>query len=164
MVWRTIWLISRIIRKIVQSLLDNEKFGPENRPYRKMKEDRVSSRYPDLLRTLSKTRDPGQRKLLFESYMREMGGTIRDRQNRTGSDFLVNKGSCDVMRRLWIAENICDVLSVHVGTCETNYDVLCTCRGNIPQQFVGIVLEIQATGPFLSKSNQKTIKIYSKIP
>ena len=26
---------------------------------------------------------------------------------------------------------ICDVLGVHVGTCETNYDVLCACRRNI---------------------------------
>ena len=47
------------------------------------------------------------------------------------SDVLVNKGSCDAMRRLWAAEKICDVLGVHVGTCETNYDVLCTCRRNI---------------------------------
>ena len=48
-----------------------------------------------------------------------------------GSDFLDNKGSRDAARRLWTAEKICDVLGVHVGTCETNYDVLCTCRRNI---------------------------------
>ena len=34
-------------------------------------------------------------------------------------------------RQLWTAEMICDVLGVHGGTCETNYDVLCTCRRNI---------------------------------
>ena len=47
------------------------------------------------------------------------------------SDFLASEGSCDATRRLWTAEMICDVLGVHVGTCETNYDVLCTCRRNI---------------------------------
>ena len=60
----------------LKSMLDNEKFGPGNRPYWEMKEGRVSSRYPDLLRTLSKARDPGQRRLLFESHRRKMGGII----------------------------------------------------------------------------------------
>ena len=44
-----------------------------------MKDDRVSSRYPDLLRTLSKVRDSGQRRLLFESHrrkVRKVGGMI----------------------------------------------------------------------------------------
>ena len=35
-------------------VLDTDRFGPGNRPYWEMKEGRVSSRYPDLLRTLSK--------------------------------------------------------------------------------------------------------------
>ena len=48
-----------------------------------------------------------------------------------GSDFFASKGSCDAARQLWTAEMICDVLGVHVGTCETNYDLLCTCRRNI---------------------------------
>ena len=48
-----------------------------------------------------------------------------------GSGFLVNKDSCDASRRLWTTENICDVLDVHVGTCKTNYEVLCTCRRNM---------------------------------
>jgi len=53
-------------------VLDNDKFGPGNRPYWEMKEGQVSSRYPDLLRTLSKIRDPGQRRLLFESHRRKV--------------------------------------------------------------------------------------------
>ena len=52
-------------------LLDNDKFWPGNRPYWEMKEGRVSSRYPDLLQTLSKTRDPDQKRLLFESHRRK---------------------------------------------------------------------------------------------
>ena len=59
-----------------RSLLDNDKFGPGNRPFWEMKEGRVSSRYPDLLRTLSKVQDSGQRRLLFESHRHKMGGII----------------------------------------------------------------------------------------
>ena len=59
-----------------RSVLDNDKFGPGNRPYWEMKEGRVSSRYPDLLRTLSKVQDSGRRRLLFESHRRKMGGII----------------------------------------------------------------------------------------
>ena len=73
-------------------LLDNDKFGPGNRPYWEMKEGRVSFRYPDLLRTLSKVRDPGQRRLLFESHRRKVrkgGSTVssptrRSEPRRTG--------------------------------------------------------------------------------
>ena len=57
-------------------LLDNIKFGSGNRPYWEIKEGRAPSRYPDLLRILSKVRDPSQRRLLFESHMRKMGGVI----------------------------------------------------------------------------------------
>ena len=57
-------------------MLDNDTFGPGNRPYWEMKEGRVSTRYPGLLRTLSKVQDPGQRRLLFESHRRKMGGII----------------------------------------------------------------------------------------
>ena len=53
-------------------MLDNDEFGPGNRPYWETKEGRVSSWYPDLLRTLSKVRDPGQRRLLFESHRRKV--------------------------------------------------------------------------------------------
>ena len=48
-----------------------------------------------------------------------------------GSHFLDYRGSCDAPRRLWTAELDCDVLGVHVGTCETTDDVLCTYRRNI---------------------------------
>ena len=58
------------------TVLDNVKFGPEKGPYRKMKEGRAQSRYPDLLRTLSKERDSSRRRLLFESHRRKMGGVI----------------------------------------------------------------------------------------
>ena len=60
-------------------VLDNDKFGPGNRPYWEMKEGRVSSRYLDLLRTLSKVQDPRQRRLLVESHrrkVREGGSTV----------------------------------------------------------------------------------------
>ena len=50
--------------------MDNDKFGPGNRSYWEMKEGRVSSRYPDLLRNLSEVRDPGQQRLVFESHRR----------------------------------------------------------------------------------------------
>ena len=59
-----------------RSVLDNGKFGPGNRPYWEMKEGRVSTRYPGLLRTLSKVQDPDQRRLLFESHRHKMGGII----------------------------------------------------------------------------------------
>ena len=59
-----------------RSVLDNDHFGPGNRPYWEMKEGRTSTRYPGLLRALSKVQDPGQRRLLFESHRRKMGGII----------------------------------------------------------------------------------------
>ena len=71
---------------------------------------------------------------LFESHRHKMGcatGNPARRVEPRESDFLDSKGSCDAARRLCTAEMLCDVLGVHVGTCETNYDVLCTCRRNI---------------------------------
>ena len=65
-----------------RSVLDSMKFGPGNRLYWEMKEGRVSTRYPDLLRTLSKTRDPGQRRLLFESHRRNMDSLIGNSARR----------------------------------------------------------------------------------
>ena len=67
------------------TLLDNDKFGPGNRPYWEIKEGRVSSWYPDLLQTLYRVWDPGQRRLLFESHRRKMrtvGGTIGNPMRR----------------------------------------------------------------------------------
>ena len=57
-------------------MLDSMKFGPGNRPYWETKEGRTQSRYPDLLRILSKERDPSRRRLLFEFHRRKMGGVI----------------------------------------------------------------------------------------
>ena len=68
-----------------RSVLDNNKFGPGNRPYWEMKEGWVSSRYPDLLRTLSKVRDSSQQRLLFESHrrkVRKVGGRIGNPMRR----------------------------------------------------------------------------------
>ena len=47
------------------------------------------------------------------------------------SDFLDCEGSCDAARWLWTPEMLCDVLGVHVGTCEIDCDVSCTRRRNI---------------------------------
>ena len=55
------------------SMLDNDKFGPGNRPYWEMKEGRVSTLYPGLLRALSRIQDPEKHRLLFESHRRKMG-------------------------------------------------------------------------------------------
>ena len=57
-------------------MLDDDKFGPGNRPYWEMKEGRISTRYPGLLRALSRIQDPEKRRLLFESHRRKMGGII----------------------------------------------------------------------------------------
>ena len=48
--------IPHLLSAAAVQMLDNDNFGPGNRPYWEMKEGRVSSRYPDLLRTLSKVR------------------------------------------------------------------------------------------------------------
>ena len=69
-------------------MLDDNKFGPGNRPYWEMKEGRVSTRYPGLLRALSRIQDPEKRRLLFESNRRKMGSiagnpTRQIEQNRT---------------------------------------------------------------------------------
>ena len=45
-----------------RSVLDNNKFGPGNRPYWEMKEGRAQFRYPDLIRALKSESDPGWRK------------------------------------------------------------------------------------------------------
>ena len=59
-----------------RSVLDNMKFGPGNRLCWEMKGVRAQSRYPDLLRTLSKVLSPSQRRLLFESHRHKIRGTV----------------------------------------------------------------------------------------
>ena len=65
-----------------RSVLDDNKFGPGNRPYWEMKEGQVSTRYPGLLRALSKIQDPEKHRLLFESHRRKMGSTIANPARR----------------------------------------------------------------------------------
>ena len=59
-----------------RSVLDNMKYGPGNRPYWEMKEGRVQSRYPDLIRALTKEPDPTRRRQLRESHKSTVGQQI----------------------------------------------------------------------------------------
>ena len=77
---RTILL--RPSARVINVVLDNDKFGPGNRPYWEMKKGRVSTWYPGLLRALSKVQEPGKRRLLFESHRRKMGSTIGNRARK----------------------------------------------------------------------------------
>ena len=56
-----------------RSVLEGMKYGPGDRPYWEMKEGRAQSKYPDLLRALSKEKDPRRRRLLFESHRLKTG-------------------------------------------------------------------------------------------
>ena len=56
-----------------RSVLGDMKYGPGDRPYWEMKEGRAQSKYPDLLRALSKEKDPRRRRLLFESHRLKTG-------------------------------------------------------------------------------------------
>ena len=62
-------------------MLDNNKFGPGNRPYWEMKEGRTQFRYPDLIRALKSESDPGRRKQILTGYKTRIfgsgGGTVR---------------------------------------------------------------------------------------
>ena len=59
-----------------RSVLDNLKFGPGNRQYGEIKEERVTSQYPDLIRALSKERDSSRRRQLFESHRHKIEDTL----------------------------------------------------------------------------------------
>ena len=54
--WRNMSKIGPVV------LSDNDKVGPGNRPYWEMKEGRVSSRYPDLIKALRRESDPSRRR------------------------------------------------------------------------------------------------------
>ena len=54
-------------------LLGDMKYGPGNRPYWDMKEGRAQSRYPNLIRDLSKEQDTSRRRQLFESHRLRIG-------------------------------------------------------------------------------------------
>ena len=59
------------------ALLDNEKFGPGNRPIWDMKEGRVSSRYPDLIKALRRESDPGRRRQILAGHKTRIFGPSR---------------------------------------------------------------------------------------
>ena len=62
-------------------MLDDNKFGPGNRPYWEVKEGRAQFRYPDLIRALKSEPDPGRRKQILAGYKTRIfdsgGGTVR---------------------------------------------------------------------------------------
>ena len=59
-----------------RSVLGDMKYGPGNRPYWEMKEGRVQSRYPNLMRALAKESDPSRRRQLWESHKSTIGQQI----------------------------------------------------------------------------------------
>ena len=54
-------------------MLEEMKYGPGDRPYWEMKEGRAQSRYPELIRALTKEKDPRRQRLLFESHRLKIG-------------------------------------------------------------------------------------------
>ena len=60
-----------------RSVLDNDKFGPGNRPIWEMKEGRVSSRYPDLIKALRRESDPSQRQQILAGHKTRIFGSSR---------------------------------------------------------------------------------------
>ena len=60
-----------------RSVLYNDKFGPGNRPIWDMKEGRVSSRYPDLIKALRRESDPSRRRLILAGHKTRIFGPSR---------------------------------------------------------------------------------------
>ena len=58
-------------------LLDNNKFGPGNRPYWEMKEGRAPFRYPGLIKDLKKGPDPSRRRQNLTRYKTKIFGSGR---------------------------------------------------------------------------------------
>ena len=62
-------------------MLDDNKYGPGNRPYWEMKEGRAPFRYPDLIKALRSELDPGRRRQILTGYKTRIfdsgGGTVR---------------------------------------------------------------------------------------
>ena len=56
-------------------VLDNNKFGPGNRPYWEMKEGRAQFRYPDLIKALRSESDPGRRRQILTGYKTRIFGS-----------------------------------------------------------------------------------------
>ena len=64
-----------IFHYFLGNLLGDMKYGPGNRPYWDMKEGRAQSRYPNLIRALSKEPDTSRQRQLFESHRLRIGST-----------------------------------------------------------------------------------------
>ena len=60
-----------------RSVLDNDKFGPGNRPIWDMKEGRVSSRYPGLIKALQRESDPSRRRQILAGHKTRIFGPSR---------------------------------------------------------------------------------------
>ena len=58
-------------------MLDNDKFGPGNRPIWEMKEGRVLSRYPDLIKALRRESDPSRRRQILTGHKTRIFGSSR---------------------------------------------------------------------------------------
>ena len=61
----------------IAEVLDNDKFGPGNRPHWEMKEGRAPPRYPDLIKTLKRETDPSQRRQILAGHMTRIFGPSR---------------------------------------------------------------------------------------
>ena len=59
------------------NVLDNDEFGPGNRPIWEMKEGRVSSRYPDLTKALRRESDPSRRRQILAGHKTRIFGPSR---------------------------------------------------------------------------------------
>ena len=64
-------------RQLTTTVLDNDKFGPGNRPIWEMKEGRVSSRYPDLIKALRRESDPSWRRQILAGHKTRIFGPSR---------------------------------------------------------------------------------------
>ena len=60
-----------------RSVLDGKRYGPGNRPYWEMKEGQERSRYPNLIRALSKESDPSQRRSIWERFRKQTDSRVR---------------------------------------------------------------------------------------
>ena len=73
----TVSQFCRILKIDRQWMLDNDKFGPGNRPYWEMKEGRAQFRYPDLIKALRSESDPGRRRQILAGYKTRIFGSSR---------------------------------------------------------------------------------------
>ena len=61
----------------LECILDNDKFGLGNSPYWEMKEGRVSSRYPDLIKALRRESDHSRRQQMLAGHKTRIFGFSR---------------------------------------------------------------------------------------